>query len=190
VGMWERVNVGTAIARLVGHSANHVARIRKFPLSHPCRRATGMLLALMGLICLVLVGVAIAWPHRIIWGALVGDNCALVAASGGVEISHRVSHEGYQLILPVIELRRLVVWPECANPAHVILPLWLPGVALLSAGTALLWHRRRPREGYCSTCGYNLTGNVSGRCPECGTPMATSGPRPWPADGCWLTAER
>jgi hypothetical protein len=24
----------------------------------------------------------------------------------------------------------------------------------------------------CHNCGYNLTGNVSGRCPECGTPIA------------------
>jgi predicted Zn-ribbon and HTH transcriptional regulator len=23
-------------------------------------------------------------------------------------------------------------------------------------------------EGMCAECGYNLTGNVSGRCPECG----------------------
>lgn len=26
-------------------------------------------------------------------------------------------------------------------------------------------------EGSCGTCGYNLTGNVSGVCPECGTPV-------------------
>jgi len=25
----------------------------------------------------------------------------------------------------------------------------------------------------CRECGYNLTGNVSGRCPECGTPIQT-----------------
>jgi hypothetical protein len=24
------------------------------------------------------------------------------------------------------------------------------------------------RPGHCQNCGYNLTGNVSGRCPECG----------------------
>ncbi|MCH8853871.1 MAG: hypothetical protein IID41_14655 [Planctomycetes bacterium] len=28
-------------------------------------------------------------------------------------------------------------------------------------------HRRR-EVGLCTKCGYNLTGNVSGRCPECG----------------------
>ena len=31
---------------------------------------------------------------------------------------------------------------------------------------------RRRRRGRCVTCGYDLRGNVSGRCPECGTPVA------------------
>jgi predicted RNA-binding Zn-ribbon protein involved in translation (DUF1610 family) len=30
----------------------------------------------------------------------------------------------------------------------------------------------RTRSGRCHSCGYDLTGNVSGRCPECGTPIA------------------
>ena len=32
------------------------------------------------------------------------------------------------------------------------------------------WRERRnkPRHGHCRKCGYNLTGNVSGVCPECG----------------------
>ena len=28
----------------------------------------------------------------------------------------------------------------------------------------------RAARGLCVQCGYNLTGNVTGRCPECGTP--------------------
>jgi hypothetical protein len=27
---------------------------------------------------------------------------------------------------------------------------------------------RRRRQGLCTECGYDLTGNVSGKCPECG----------------------
>jgi len=28
------------------------------------------------------------------------------------------------------------------------------------------------KPGHCRGCDYDLTGNVSGRCPECGTPIA------------------
>ena len=31
-----------------------------------------------------------------------------------------------------------------------------------------LRRRRRRKRGECEECGYNLTGNVSGICPECG----------------------
>ncbi len=34
--------------------------------------------------------------------------------------------------------------------------------------TFVFWRRgRRRKPGHCG-CGYDLTGNVSGRCPECG----------------------
>ena len=36
---------------------------------------------------------------------------------------------------------------------------------------ARIWKRPYP-PGHCRRCGYDLTGNVSGRCPECGTPTA------------------
>ncbi len=46
---------------------------------------------------------------------------------------------------------------------------------LLTIGLALLAHRCKATEnlplGRCQRCGYNLTGNVSGICPECGTPV-------------------
>lgn len=41
------------------------------------------------------------------------------------------------------------------------------------------WRREaRRRAGCCLTCGYNLAGNASGTCPECGTPIRVD----WPAE--------
>lgn len=47
----------------------------------------------------------------------------------------------------------------------VALLIAYPLVALTRS--RILRHQRR--VGYCAQCGYNLTGNVSGLCPECGT---------------------
>jgi hypothetical protein len=51
-------------------------------------------------------------------------------------------------------------------------PLW-PLVLLTAILPALRWWRRTKRSrwqaiGACQRCGYDLTGNVSGACPECG----------------------
>ena len=32
--------------------------------------------------------------------------------------------------------------------------------------------KRRRRRGLCTECGYDLTGNASGKCPECGVPVS------------------
>ena len=50
-----------------------------------------------------------------------------------------------------------------------LLPLWIPFL-ILALPTAWLWHRdrRRIRPGCCLRCGYDLTGNRSGVCSECG----------------------
>lgn len=44
-------------------------------------------------------------------------------------------------------------------------------IVLVVACQILITSRRATRypPGHCQTCGYNLTGNVSGICPECGT---------------------
>jgi hypothetical protein len=57
---------------------------------------------------------------------------------------------------------------------RLIVPLWLL-FALLAIPTLLLWRcdRRRIPLHCCHKCGYDLTGNVTGRCPECGTPVAS-----------------
>jgi hypothetical protein len=60
-------------------------------------------------------------------------------------------------------------------------------LALLTTAMTFLWwwrfrENRHRRIGICLTCGYNLTGNTSGTCPECGTPVpkasADKSPRP------------
>jgi hypothetical protein len=52
---------------------------------------------------------------------------------------------------------------------HVRLPFWLPLVLTLLPTAYLIWRdRRRIPPHCCQHCGYNLTGNVSGTCPECG----------------------
>src|SRR5437762_5664998 len=54
----------------------------------------------------------------------------------------------------------------------VTVPHWglaLPA-AILPALSLVRWRRsrRRPHAGLCASCGYDLTGNVSDVCPECG----------------------
>ncbi len=51
---------------------------------------------------------------------------------------------------------------------HAEAPVWL--IALLVAGPTVYWWRAdRPYAAKCcQRCGYDLTGNESGRCPECG----------------------
>ena len=64
-------------------------------------------------------------------------------------------------------------WQQISlNPsvtAHTLaLPIW---ILLLPTAlvTFLLWRNSRPVPfGHCPQCRYNLTGNVSGVCPECG----------------------
>ena len=67
-------------------------------------------------------------------------------------------------------------WRTTLPFLQVGVPLWIPLVAL-AVPTALVWRRwfRRARPGHCPRCGYNLTGNVSGVCPECGTPWRNAG---------------
>ena len=67
----------------------------------------------------------------------------------------------------------LLLVPEVMSTGSVefllFVPFWIP---LLAAAipTYILWRRdRRKPEGCCQQCGYDLTGNESGVCSECGT---------------------
>lgn len=66
-----------------------------------------------------------------------------------------------------------VVWPWLtgARPhIGVVISFW---ALLFVLVTAAFWRfdrivAREPNSGYCAHCGYDLTDNTSGVCPECG----------------------
>ncbi len=65
------------------------------------------------------------------------------------------------------------------------IPIWM-FFSLASLITAGLWRWDRAPKGGCANCGYDLTGNVSGVCPECGAKIvvasiSTNGSNSWPA---------
>lgn len=67
-------------------------------------------------------------------------------------------------------IRQLRWLPKVTTMGNWVLhcPLWIP-FGLIAIPTAYVFYRdRRPPPGHCQECGYNLTGNTSGVCPECG----------------------
>ena len=48
-------------------------------------------------------------------------------------------------------------------------PSWLPFLTVSLPTAILWWCDRRPKAGFCKVCKCDLTGNVSGTRPECGT---------------------
>ena len=58
----------------------------------------------------------------------------------------------------------------------MLAPLWEAVILFcVPAMFALWWPARFQAEpGHCRRCGYDLTGNLSGRCPECGERFSSS----------------
>jgi hypothetical protein len=135
----------------------------------------------MGIAACVLI--VVAWGVSLRWHATrYGPGPSVLLAAGNVRLiwfsGQRVktAFTGWRVYpgSPGI-LRYGFSWPYVAlapfpYASTVRLPLWLP-LLVIAIPTAILWHRDRRRipPGHCQSCGYNLTGNVSGKCPECGT---------------------
>ena len=47
-------------------------------------------------------------------------------------------------------------------------PIWIP-LVLIAIPSYIAWRVSRHLPGHCRKCQYDLTGNVSGVCPECGS---------------------
>ncbi|HSZ58068.1 MAG TPA: hypothetical protein VK797_20560 [Tepidisphaeraceae bacterium] len=128
--------------------------------------------------------VGVSWPwHR--WAACI----VFVRQEGFHDITaadddwHFVSDQTF-LGLRISQLGGtrggIVGFPGLASGHETWLALWLGWPLLISLPLTFLSvlafgrnFRRRMmyREGLCPVCGYSLTGNTSGICPECGTPV-------------------
>jgi len=61
---------------------------------------------------------------------------------------------------------------------RIATPFWVVAAASIITPALWLWkygRQRFDRRDACRACSYNLTGNVSGICPECGTPTPAEG---------------
>lgn len=84
----------------------------------------------------------------------------------------RQSRRHYIVFLARLGLVALVLFLIEEAPRFFILML-----SLSLGAAAVLWiiericRKRLSKPGCCPSCGYNLTGNISGVCPECGMPF-------------------
>lgn len=78
---------------------------------------------------------------------------------------------------------------------------WMPAAIVTCGIAAFIWvlhaagRRQSLRNRYaakpaCRTCDYDLTGNLSGQCPECGTPIETAAQLARPISDAGPDAER
>ena len=70
-------------------------------------------------------------------------------------------------------LSRLTAPSPPSKYYRFVFPVWSVFVVVAIPVPVLIWRRwsRRRQPLRCAKCNYNLTGNVSGVCPECGLPI-------------------
>jgi hypothetical protein len=126
-----------------------------------------------GLVCCSLL--AAAWTLSLFWSVcwwIKGASCTLVLVDGALYRGLFPPDSGITWSISPTGRVDICRWPELHFwPRFGGIPLWIPFV-IIAVPTGLAWRaaRRRIRPGCCRECGYDLTGNVSGVCPECATP--------------------
>ncbi len=128
-----------------------------------------------GLVVCVLI--VVAWAVSLRWGFGYGSKRWVMACARGsvaVRITDVFDADGWGMFdatvfadsfwsfhLPRFFSDATIPLTECG------IPLWMP-LVVTAILTAIMFYRDRRRipPGYCQKCGYDLTGNESGICPE------------------------
>ncbi len=125
-----------------------------------------------------------AWPWNMQPGLYIFSHALrreVFAQHGLPPLDSAADRNYYGFVLPKLMTRPPPkLQAELGTVFWVRLPLWLPMLILAVPTGILFWRDRRYPPGHCQRCGYDLTGNVSGRCPECGGPVPDRGPQDAP----------
>lgn len=128
-----------------------------------------------GLIMLLPVAVALVISCNTEWHHL-GENRYLALADGRLYCT--LWHDNSPLKMGqltaisslIARLETVSRWSPSIVSGVAIVPLWIPFLFVAIPTAFLFWlDRRRIPLGHCQRCRYDLTGNTSGVCPECGT---------------------
>jgi len=149
-----------------------------------CLTAASVTTALAGLFSFftTIDGTLYAGHRKFLAGWICDGHCALVGMTTNARDERRFADELLKRCCR--ELRRSPEWCRSfrfkktalgAGKSMVILVFTLAFPTVLSAAYPMVVLVRGPllrcyrsRRGCCAFCGYNLTGNQSGVCPECG----------------------
>lgn len=108
-------------------------------------------------------------------GFTIGVHAGAFQFGTGYRSLLRLNDDGAEMRvfdIPPTSLGRISLAPYWSSDSicrYFSIPIWM--LLLPSTVTSWFFYRRARRKhliGHCSNCSYNLTGNVSGICPECG----------------------
>lgn len=123
--------------------------------------------ALLGCLALMITGiVSVTARRRVVAVDVFRTACwVIVGICGGLKAA--VPSYGYFTHINGY-------YPSYIAPLRFVTSLGII-VALIAIPVSMLLYPLpgAPRPNHCSHCGYNLTGNVSGVCPECGARLKT-----------------
>lgn len=112
----------------------------------------------------------VTMPPR--WQVYVDSGSFCVCYQWVFYVSEMFGGDGFWAHPFNLSILRFEIYPNDDNIV-VVIPHWIL-LTISVPATIMLWRRDRRTHppGHCRRCGYSLTGNTSGKCPECGETVA------------------
>ena len=113
----------------------------------------------------------VLWAASLRWVVRVPvPNGTVRLCYGGIDLfSPATEPFGFSVTrVPIVPPAIVPRWGMLRGGPFVVLPLWMPATLFGVLGCRELRRLDRVPPGCCATCRYDLRGNESGRCPECG----------------------